>query len=196
MSGMQAMRDRVMRHTGRNPTVRDFLEITRRGRPREAVVGSGKDVADRLEQWFVEGACDGFVVAGTHMPGSFEDFVASWCRSCSGAGCTGPTIPARRCGRISPCRCRHGERGGWRRQLYSRVCALYPSGRVIRYADAIGWAGLDRGPERDFGANRTGVGARRAHGAPSAEGDHGAFSLKSRLSVIEQVPFASEHANG
>ena len=56
-------------------TVRDFLEVTRRGRPREAVVGSGKLVADRLEQWFTERACDGFVVAGTHMPGTFEDFV-------------------------------------------------------------------------------------------------------------------------
>jgi FMN-dependent oxidoreductase (nitrilotriacetate monooxygenase family) len=75
MSGMQAMRDRVMRLSGRTPSVRDFLEITRRGRPREAIVGSGKDVADRLEQWFTERACDGFVVAGTHMPGSFEDFV-------------------------------------------------------------------------------------------------------------------------
>lgn len=75
MSGMQAMRDRVMRHTGRNPTVRDFLEITRRGRPREAIVGSGKDVADRLEQWFTERACDGFVIAGTHTPGTFQDFV-------------------------------------------------------------------------------------------------------------------------
>ena len=75
MSGMQAMRDRVMRMTGRNPTVRDFLEVTRRGRPREAIVGSGKDIADRLEKWFVERACDGFVVAGTHIPGTFEDFV-------------------------------------------------------------------------------------------------------------------------
>jgi FMN-dependent oxidoreductase (nitrilotriacetate monooxygenase family) len=75
MSGMQAMRDRVMKVTGRNPTVRDFLEVTRRGRPREAVVGSGKDVADHFEQWFEERACDGFVVAGTHMPGTFEDFV-------------------------------------------------------------------------------------------------------------------------
>jgi FMN-dependent oxidoreductase (nitrilotriacetate monooxygenase family) len=75
MSGMQAMRDRVMQTTGRNPTVRDFLDVTRRGRPREAIVGSGKDIADRLEQWFVEPACDGFVIAGTHMPGSFEDFV-------------------------------------------------------------------------------------------------------------------------
>ncbi len=75
MSGMQAMRNRVMEQSGRNPTVRDFLEITRRGRPREAVVGSGKDIADRLEKWFVEGACDGFVIAGTHTPGTFEDFV-------------------------------------------------------------------------------------------------------------------------
>jgi len=75
MSGMQAMRDRVMRVAGRPPTVRDFLDITRRGRPREAIVGSGKDVADHLEQWFTERACDGFVIAGTHTPGTFEDFV-------------------------------------------------------------------------------------------------------------------------
>ena len=75
MSGMQAMRDRVMRVIGRNPTVRDFLEVTRRGRPREAIVGGPKEIADRLEQWFTERACDGFVIAGTHMPGTFEDFV-------------------------------------------------------------------------------------------------------------------------
>ena len=75
MSGMQAMRDRVLRQTGRNPTPRDFINVTRRGRPREAIVGSGKDVADRLEKWFVERACDGFVVAATHIPGAFEDFV-------------------------------------------------------------------------------------------------------------------------
>ena len=75
MSGMQAMRNRVMQQTGRNPTVRDFLNVTRRGRPREAIVGSAKDVADRLEQWFVERACDGFVIAGTHTPGTFEDHV-------------------------------------------------------------------------------------------------------------------------
>jgi alkanesulfonate monooxygenase SsuD/methylene tetrahydromethanopterin reductase-like flavin-dependent oxidoreductase (luciferase family) len=75
MSGMQAMRDRVVRLTGRNPTPRDFIEVTRRGRPREAIVGSGKDVADRLEKWFTERACDGFVIAATHIPGAFEDFV-------------------------------------------------------------------------------------------------------------------------
>ena len=75
MSGMQAMRNRVMQVIGRNPTPRDFLDVTKRGRPGEAIVGSAKDIADYLEQWFVERACDGFVIAGTHMPGTFEDFV-------------------------------------------------------------------------------------------------------------------------
>ncbi|MGH7152965.1 MAG: LLM class flavin-dependent oxidoreductase [Acetobacteraceae bacterium] len=74
MSGMQAMRDRVVRARP-HPTSRDFLEITRRGRAREAIVGGPKEVADRLEQWFVERGCDGYVVAGTHTPGTFEDFV-------------------------------------------------------------------------------------------------------------------------
>jgi hypothetical protein len=32
-------------------------------------------VADRLEQWFAERACDGFVLSATHVPGAYEDFV-------------------------------------------------------------------------------------------------------------------------
>jgi alkanesulfonate monooxygenase SsuD/methylene tetrahydromethanopterin reductase-like flavin-dependent oxidoreductase (luciferase family) len=76
MSGMQAMRDRVIHASGKHtPTVRDFLEITRRGRPRDAIVGGPKEVADRLEEWFVERACDGFVLGGTHIPGTYEDIV-------------------------------------------------------------------------------------------------------------------------
>jgi FMN-dependent oxidoreductase (nitrilotriacetate monooxygenase family) len=76
MSGMQAMRDHVVRDSGkRHPTVRDFLRITRRGRPGQAVVGGPKEIADRFEQWFVERACDGYVLGGTHIPGTYEDFV-------------------------------------------------------------------------------------------------------------------------
>ena len=75
MSGMQAMRDRVMNAIGRNPTVRDFLNVTKRGRPREAIVGTAKDVADRMEDWFTDRACDGFVISATHVPGAYEDFV-------------------------------------------------------------------------------------------------------------------------
>jgi FMN-dependent oxidoreductase (nitrilotriacetate monooxygenase family) len=74
MSGMQAMRDHVVR-VKPHPTPRDFLEVTRRGRPGQAIVGGPKEIADRMEQWFAERACDGYVVGGTHMPGTFEDFV-------------------------------------------------------------------------------------------------------------------------
>jgi hypothetical protein len=28
-----------------------------------------------MEEWFTTGACDGFVVAATHVPGAYEDFV-------------------------------------------------------------------------------------------------------------------------
>ena len=31
-----------------------------------------KEVADRLEQWFAEHACDGFVIAATHVPGDLR----------------------------------------------------------------------------------------------------------------------------
>ena len=60
-----------------NPTVRDFIEVTGRGtfhdHPR--FIGTPKDVADAMEQWVTERACDGFVVAASHVPGAYEDFV-------------------------------------------------------------------------------------------------------------------------
>ena len=33
-----------------------------------------KDVADGMEEWFTGRACDGFVVAASHVPGTYEDF--------------------------------------------------------------------------------------------------------------------------
>jgi FMN-dependent oxidoreductase (nitrilotriacetate monooxygenase family) len=76
MSGLQGIRDRVLRGSGkRNPTVRDFIRVSGRGRVHNPIVGGPKEVADELERWFVERACDGFVVAATHVPGSYEDFV-------------------------------------------------------------------------------------------------------------------------
>ena len=76
MSGLQAIRDRVVRASGtRNPTVRDFIHFSGRGRVHDPLVGGPKEVADRLEQWFTERACDGFVVSATHVPGAYEDFV-------------------------------------------------------------------------------------------------------------------------
>jgi alkanesulfonate monooxygenase SsuD/methylene tetrahydromethanopterin reductase-like flavin-dependent oxidoreductase (luciferase family) len=76
MSGLQAIRDRVVQASGkRNPTVREFIHFSGRGRVHDPIIGGPKEVADRLEQWFVGRACDGFVVSATHVPGAYEDFV-------------------------------------------------------------------------------------------------------------------------
>src|SRR5258707_993953 len=76
ISGLQAIRDRVVRASGnKNPTVREFIHYTGRGRVHDPIVGGPKEICDQLEQWFVERACDGFVVSATHVPGAYEDFV-------------------------------------------------------------------------------------------------------------------------
>jgi FMN-dependent oxidoreductase (nitrilotriacetate monooxygenase family) len=76
MSGLLGIRDRVLRASGKNnPTVREFIHFSGRGRVHDPVIGGPKEVCDRLEQWFVERACDGFVVSATHVPGAYEDFV-------------------------------------------------------------------------------------------------------------------------
>ena len=43
-------------------------------KPRGLLVGTATDVADQLEDWFRDGACDGFIVWPTIFPRMFEDF--------------------------------------------------------------------------------------------------------------------------
>jgi FMN-dependent oxidoreductase (nitrilotriacetate monooxygenase family) len=77
LSGLQATRDRVVRLSGKpNPTVRDFVQHSGRGTIREMpqFIGTPKEIADGLEEWFAGAACDGFVLCATHMPGAYEDF--------------------------------------------------------------------------------------------------------------------------
>ena len=51
ISGLQAIRDRVVRLSGNpNPTVREFLHHSQRGRMQNPIVGTPGDVADQLEQ--------------------------------------------------------------------------------------------------------------------------------------------------
>ncbi len=75
MTGLQAMRDSVIENRGPNPTIRDFIEVTERGQVRQPWVGSAKDIADLMEEWFTAPACDGFVISATCIPGTYEDFV-------------------------------------------------------------------------------------------------------------------------
>ena len=71
-------RERVVQFSGKkNPTVRDFVEVSGRGTIKEhkTFCGTPKSVADQMEEWFTAPACDGFVLAATHMPGAYEDVV-------------------------------------------------------------------------------------------------------------------------
>ena len=77
MTGLRGFLDRVIRLSGNsNPSLNDFVRWSGRGTLREFPVFSGdpSQVADQMEEWFAMGACDGFVLAATHMPGSYEDF--------------------------------------------------------------------------------------------------------------------------
>ena len=76
ISGTQSMRDRVLAVSGiKNPTPRDFVKFSSRARPNKPFVGGAKEVADGLEEWFTTGICDGFVIAATHTPGTYAEFV-------------------------------------------------------------------------------------------------------------------------
>ena len=70
-------KDRIVSLSGKaNPTVRDFVTFSGRGTTREFPIftGTPTEVADQMEEWFTGRACDGFVLAASQIPGSFEDF--------------------------------------------------------------------------------------------------------------------------
>jgi FMN-dependent oxidoreductase (nitrilotriacetate monooxygenase family) len=75
-TGIRGLAEGVTRHLGRNDlTVRDLAahRATLLQGPR--FVGTAERVADQMQEWFESGACDGFVLAATHLPGAFEEFV-------------------------------------------------------------------------------------------------------------------------
>ena len=64
-------------------------------------IDTPKTIADQMEEWFKAPACDGFVLAATHMPGNYEDFVRLLVPELQRRGLRGN----RRCGRSQ----RHGN---------------------------------------------------------------------------------------
>jgi FMN-dependent oxidoreductase (nitrilotriacetate monooxygenase family) len=76
MQGMLGIRDGVLKRSGKaNPSARDFIEHSGRGKVESAVVGGPREIADAMEEMFNFPSCDGFVVAATHVPGAYADFV-------------------------------------------------------------------------------------------------------------------------
>ncbi|ORX05280.1 monooxygenase [Mycobacterium triplex] len=75
-SGIRGLVQNLRTHIGGDTvTVRDLAghRATLLQGPR--FVGTGEQVADQMADWFESGACDGFVLAATHLPGAFEDVV-------------------------------------------------------------------------------------------------------------------------
>ena len=76
VSGIRGLVQNLRTHIGGDTvTVRDLAghRATLLQGPR--FVGTGEQVADQMADWFEGGACDGFVLAATHLPGAFEDVV-------------------------------------------------------------------------------------------------------------------------
>jgi FMN-dependent oxidoreductase (nitrilotriacetate monooxygenase family) len=58
-----------------NMTLRDLYNLTAAARGHWVVCGTPAKIADTLQQWFVEGAADGFNILPAYFPGGFADFV-------------------------------------------------------------------------------------------------------------------------
>jgi alkanesulfonate monooxygenase SsuD/methylene tetrahydromethanopterin reductase-like flavin-dependent oxidoreductase (luciferase family) len=74
-SGIRGLADGVRRHLDRDDlTVRDLAahRATLLQGPR--FVGTAEQVADQMQEWFEGGACDGFIIAFSHLPGGLDDF--------------------------------------------------------------------------------------------------------------------------
>ncbi len=57
-----------------NMTVRQVYETYGAGFGMRCVVGSAKDIADDMEEWFTTGAADGFNICPSHLPHAARDF--------------------------------------------------------------------------------------------------------------------------
>jgi FMN-dependent oxidoreductase (nitrilotriacetate monooxygenase family) len=68
---------RVLFETARreNMSLRDLYNLTAAARGHWVVCGTPTRIADTLEEWFVEGAADGFNILPPYFPGAFADFV-------------------------------------------------------------------------------------------------------------------------
>ncbi|MFG1923322.1 LLM class flavin-dependent oxidoreductase [Cryptosporangium sp. NPDC048952] len=76
VSGIRGLVQGVRRHVGSAKlTLRTLANHRATLLQGPRFVGTGPQVAEQMGQWFQSHSCDGFVLAATHFPGAFEDFV-------------------------------------------------------------------------------------------------------------------------
>ncbi|WP_329530402.1 LLM class flavin-dependent oxidoreductase [Streptomyces sp. NBC_01450] len=76
VSGIRGLVQGIRRHLGdRELTLRMLANHRATLLQGPRFVGTGPQIAEQMGQWFESRSCDGFVLAATHFPGAFEDFV-------------------------------------------------------------------------------------------------------------------------
>lgn len=94
----QGMFNNVMATAAREKlTVRQMWERLAGSRGKATMIGSVKGVADEMEHWFRAGACDGFILQPSYLPGELDDLAAMLIpelqrRGLVRAGYEGPTL--------------------------------------------------------------------------------------------------------
>jgi alkanesulfonate monooxygenase SsuD/methylene tetrahydromethanopterin reductase-like flavin-dependent oxidoreductase (luciferase family) len=58
-----------------NLTMRQIAQVVAGARAKLVMVGTPKQLADQMEQWYVEEAADGFNIMPPYLPGALNDFV-------------------------------------------------------------------------------------------------------------------------
>ena len=58
-----------------NLSMRQIAQVVAGARAKMVIKGTPKQIADQMEQWFVEEAADGFNIMPPYLPGSLDDFV-------------------------------------------------------------------------------------------------------------------------
>jgi len=75
VSGIRGLVQNLRQHIGDTVTLGDLASHRATLLQGPRFVGTGPEVADQMEEWFDGDACDGFVIAATHVPGAYEDVV-------------------------------------------------------------------------------------------------------------------------
>ncbi len=84
-----------------NMTLRDLYNITAAARGHWVIYGTPQRIADILEEWFVGGLADGFIIMPAYFPGAFDDFVNLVVPELRRRGCSARNIPDLHCAIIS-----------------------------------------------------------------------------------------------
>lgn len=75
-----------------NPTIRRLLHRLAGARGHWVRAGTPEQIAHNIQEWFDNGAADGFNVMPPYLQGGFDVFAEEWCRSCAGADFSGTTM--------------------------------------------------------------------------------------------------------